>query len=609
MASETHIEVRPRSTGEILDDAWRLFLARPAFLLALSAPFTVPWAAALLLVLTQPASRNFLEAMVLPAIAAALLPLTGLGAGACQEAFRRLAQGKTPSLAECYAGAFRHGVYHVVARAVAWGGALVAAVCVVMPGLIVWIGTGPVHAIIAGEDARWWAALTTAGRECQRYPAKALIVALIRPVVLLFAAANLHLLIQGVLWAGSTLVGIDLPHVAVLATLGNMLYDVVLLLFCWLLLVPFAEAANYLLHLDARARFEGLDLHYRVQQVFGTRTVARVSAMILALAAGLAWTSQANAAPLDVVRQAHQEVSAIAGEMAQATPFPGAARWAGRLTNVATQLDAVVGGRGCRWFREAIAGFSGRTQADALRVVRDLEARLQVWETSLARDHEEGQAGFSKDQIKALLPKEQTAPEASPADKPRPNEDEIPEPRPKHRHDDSGHVARRSSDTGVVTGQLGGLGAIGKALLLGLCVAAFAFGVVKAVQHWKAKEPAKPIVQVTPALPSLESLLTEPDPKMAQGLWRQADELAGRGQFLEATRSLYLAVLALLHSAGLIRYERVRTNHEYASQLRPRQELHRPFVRLTHWFEVKWYGERACQAEDFATCRELAEQI
>ena len=72
---------------------------------------------------------------------------------------------------------------------------------------------------------------------------------------------------------------------------------------------------------------------------------------------------------------------------------------------------------------------------------------------------------------------------------------------------------------------------------------------------------------------------------------------------------LYLAVLALLHRGTFIRYELPRTNGEYADQLRPRRALHRPFLGLTGVFEVKWYGERACAAEDYRACRELAEEI
>jgi hypothetical protein len=96
-------------------------------------------------------------------------------------------------------------------------------------------------------------------------------------------------------------------------------------------------------------------------------------------------------------------------------------------------------------------------------------------------------------------------------------------------------------------------------------------------------------------------------------LWRQAEELARRGEPLPALRTLYLAVLALLHRASLIRYERTRTNGEYAQQLRRSEAapagVPEAFGRLTNTFEVKWYGERACQRADFDACRRLAEEI
>jgi hypothetical protein len=610
MVSEAHIVVRPRSTGEVLDDAWRIVLSRPVFLLALTLPFTVPWAAALIILLTHSASAGLGGKMLLPAIVALLLPLTGVGAGACQEAFRRLVEGKSPSLGECICSACRRGFQHATARAAAWGGALIATVCVVMPGLIVWVGTSSVHAVLAEGTDNWLGALTRAGRESQRYPAKALVVTFARPVVLLFAAMNVHLLGQGLLWAAGTLVGLDLPRVAVLATLGNPLYDTVLLLFCWLLLVPYGEAVSYLLHQDARARFEGLDLQYRVQQVFPIRPAAKAGAALVALTIVLTCAGTAAADQRTTIGHARQEVTAIADEMDTAQPFPGAKHWVGRLEVVAKELDQAAGPHGCRWFREGIAGFAGRNQADAIRVVHDLKSRLDVWDADLAREAAEagGPPALSKNRIKSLLPRakqEETEPEPEAQPKPKPRR------KPHHGEDGDGVVpeTQSSGGSGLVVHTHGGFGKAGWFILVGLVGALLIYGIANAILNWKKAAQTKPAVQVKPVEPSLESLLTEPDPKMIQGLWRQADELAGRGQFLEATRALYLAVLALLHGAGLIRYERVRTNHEYVAQLRPRETVQRPFVRLTGLFEVKWYGERACRPDDFAACRELAEQI
>jgi hypothetical protein len=95
--------------------------------------------------------------------------------------------------------------------------------------------------------------------------------------------------------------------------------------------------------------------------------------------------------------------------------------------------------------------------------------------------------------------------------------------------------------------------------------------------------------------------------------WQEAEALARGGRHLEAVRSLYLAVLSLLHRQHLLRYEPTRTNGEYVQQVRlaaqAPAELHAPFEGLTALFEVKWYGERACTADEFDECRRLAEEI
>src|SRR5262249_1330390 len=108
---------------------------------------------------------------------------------------------------------------------------------------------------------------------------------------------------------------------------------------------------------------------------------------------------------------------------------------------------------------------------------------------------------------------------------------------------------------------------------------------------------------------SLEAVLTHPDEQSAAALWGEADELARKGQFLAALRTLYLAVLVLLHRANLIRYERTRTNGEYVRQLRPPPAVHKPFNGLTGVFGVKWYGERSCQPTDYDSSRGLAVTI
>ena len=112
-----------------------------------------------------------------------------------------------------------------------------------------------------------------------------------------------------------------------------------------------------------------------------------------------------------------------------------------------------------------------------------------------------------------------------------------------------------------------------------------------------------------PATPPAEEYLDNPDQQDVRGLWHRADELARAGRFLEALRTLYLGLLALLHQSHLIRYERTRTNGEYADQLRSQTHLHPLFVDVTSIFELKWYGERACAGPEYATCRDIVTRL
>src|ERR1700758_1196372 len=91
----SEIDVRPRTTGEIMDDAWRLYFADVPGLLLLSGIFYVPLAVLILLLVTGRPSQNIMMKLLLPLITALAVPWTGIGAGACQEAFRRRSEGGT----------------------------------------------------------------------------------------------------------------------------------------------------------------------------------------------------------------------------------------------------------------------------------------------------------------------------------------------------------------------------------------------------------------------------------------------------------------------------------------------------------------------------------
>jgi hypothetical protein len=627
------VDIRPRTTGEIMDDACRLALADAPLLLALSGLFAVPVACIGLLLLALPQPESWAIRLVLPALAAFFLPLTGLGSGACQEALQRRAEGEPVTLAGCLGRALRHGLDHIAAAAVAWGlflpigigmalpsGSLVfVRWCCYLAGAIVLgavpmvLGGTSVHAIIAGEDKHWFDAWWTSGAESRRQPGKVAAIVCSRLFLLLVTLVNLFLLTHALLWVGENLLGFDLALVGLVLGLDNGLFWMILVIVTWIALTPFFEACNYLLHADARARYEGLDLWYRVRRLFPV--VARRAAVAVLLGLGVALLVPAVAAAdgrLDSVRAARRELAAIIKEVQDTEPYRNGKAWTARLAALADQLDRDGSGRPgrYRWVTQALTGFEDKDKNGALEVLRGIDRRLAVIEDSLNQPPEEAGAGQtrSKADIKSLLPPAADDDlQPTPTTRPRATRRE---PREKVREEEPFQQPRPDRQG---PGVVGPSSAAGFGPMMWLLIAAAIAGTLVAAlllyqRNRPVRKPASAVKTKTDAL-SLESLLSEADKLGGEGLWRQADELARGGRFLEAVRTLYLAVLAVLHRADLIRYSPTRTNGEYVRQLREKTEVQRPFRGLTGLFEIKWYGERHCEPGDYDTCRRLAEQV
>jgi hypothetical protein len=632
-----YAEVRPRTMGEILDDGWRLYLADIPLLLALSGLFLVPTAAAILMLLTQPPGPGA-AALLWPAVTALLLPLTGLGSGACQEAFHFWAEGEPPTVRQCLRAALKRGLNHTTAQLLAlmlpvaafawlllpdlpaWARGLGAPVILLL-GLPVWLLGITRHAVLTAGQKNLWKAWRHSNRASGRNPGKALVILVTRVVLLAFAVLNLHLFGQFALWAAEALGGFDVALVRLLCSLGNPAYAVALLALAWWLLMPYLEAVNYLFYVDARTRYEGLDLWYRVEEFFPVPNKSRAGAWLLAAGAALLAPGVVQAdTRLDTVRAARQAITQITDEVRAADPYPGGQRWEEPLRAVGRRLDPTgTAERGrFRWFFKAIENFGKADRAQAVDSLEAIAARLAAIEDGLARlarKRDPGEADNgppSKEHIKSLVPP--AAADEGATKKAREKVvkkgDDIKE---KDVNKDNGRFEdqpfRRGGPAVVGPVGLGGLAHLLLVVLIALAVAVVAVGVALAVRSWLQNRPTVSARREGMTPPSPADFLDEPDRQNVASLWRESDELARAGRFLDAVRTLYLAVLALLHQAALIRYERTRTNGEYADQLRPRVALHAPFVQLTGTFEIKWYGERACHEADYAACRAFAEDI
>jgi hypothetical protein len=135
-----------------------------------------------------------------------------------------------------------------------------------------------------------------------------------------------------------------------------------------------------------------------------------------------------------------------------------------------------------------------------------------------------------------------------------------------------------------------GLGAISRSAVYALGLGATALLVVLLLRVFrKAQSPALP---PPPAAPSL-SRGAQPDAlsQPAEAWARLADRFARNGQWRLALRAAFLELLVLLHERGAIRYERQRTNGEYADALAG-GPAGPPFGLLVGAFDEAWYGNR-----------------
>ena len=96
---------------------------------------------------------------------------------------------------------------------------------------------------------------------------------------------------------------------------------------------------------------------------------------------------------------------------------------------------------------------------------------------------------------------------------------------------------------------------------------------------------------------------TQSDP---DALLKQADEAAAKGDFAEALRRLYLALIRNLDRHELLRFDRSRTNYEYLRQVREHEAVAGPLSALTAQAETVWYGDRRPDRADYDLCRQLA---
>ena len=90
----------------------------------------------------------------------------------------------------------------------------------------------------------------------------------------------------------------------------------------------------------------------------------------------------------------------------------------------------------------------------------------------------------------------------------------------------------------------------------------------------------------------------------AADIFSEAERLAGEGDHRGAIRKGYIALLCELGDRKVVRLARHKTNRDYLSDVRKRDELFEDMTGLTGNFERSWYGLRLAQADDWEEFRE-----
>jgi hypothetical protein len=429
---------------------------------------------------------------------------------------------------------------------------------------------------------------------------------------------NLHLASNVFFWLGRNLLAIDLTFAERFASIDNPSWLLFLTAVTFTLFEPIKAASATLLLVDGRVRQEGLDLLAAVQQLpaRGSPRSAQSAALVFlcVLLGGTAARAQSEEArvPRSEVRQRLEAVavlckaqSADVKEGLEATDSLSQAEEAKlqRLLRAVERLAhddedcesaAATLRQGLTLARQTAALEQAAPDArTASARARDILSRPEFAEAPPPPEKEqavkeesapEEEAGWWKD-FKAWLKKT-----LKKLFEPDPNR--KPPPRPAEFSPASGSGAANL----IVF------------IAIGLVLVVLASVLVRALSRRQQEESAQLEVSTLDsralAEDSMSALARPPE-----GWAHLADELAARGEYREAVRSLYLALLSRLHREGAILYDANLSNWDYLRHFKGRRDWLPPFRELTLRFDFAWYGNLPVGADGYRDFRTLTQPL
>jgi hypothetical protein len=437
---------------------------------------------------------------------------------------------------------------------------------------------------------------------------------------------NLHIAINFALYLGRKLVGIDLTFAERFASLDTPPWVLFLAVTTFALFEPVRAAVATLLLVDGRVRQEGLDLLAAVQQL-PARSQGRplgppgsgrsAAALVLALGLGLLAAGPARAqegAPRTPVASGRDAVKRL-GAVAQACDGTGPDEDA-RFESLGA-LGPAEAGKLDRWVRAVERQAWDDEDCDS--ALATLEQGLaQASETVGAQARADARAAAARAKDILARPEFAVAPPKAEAG---PEEPEPPPEAPgwwRRFIDWLGELLeklfqrdpappRRQPPPSLISG-----GDVANVLVVVLLT--LTLGVLGALllRYFQKKKPGEAEAGLEVSTVHAATLAGDPAHALSrppEGWAHLADELAARGEYREAVRGLYLALLSRLHRDGAILYDVTLSNWDYLRQFRGRADVKGRFRELTRRFDFVWYGNVPVGAEGYQQFRALTEPL
>ncbi|SEK54847.1 protein of unknown function [Stigmatella aurantiaca] len=419
---------------------------------------------------------------------------------------------------------------------------------------------------------------------------------------------NLHIAFNVLFWMGRQLLALDLTFAERFASIDNPVWLTFLGALTFTLFEPLQAATASLLLVDGRVRQEGLDLLAAVQQLparGAARAPGRSGALVL----------------LGLV---------LGPSLARAEAPPPRPELLQRLREVASECD--YGSEGLEEAEGTVSALSTAEQQKFQRLLHavekkahqdeDCEAATELLQLGLEQATETVALESARPDARSASAKARdilSRPEFSAT----PHKDKAPaEEAPvapdwwqrfmkwldgvleelfKQRHD-APRVAPSSGAAGLTVAH--GL----VVLLIAAVVVVLAAVLLRALRQQQRHESAQ--LEVS----TLDAAALAKDPMSAlarapEGWAQLADELAARGEYREAVRSLYLALLSRLHREGAILYDATLSNWDYLRQFKGRSEWRAPFRELTRRFDFAWYGNLPVGPDGYQAFRALTQPL